>query len=97
MAPTSTATLADLEREIRRQLAGVFETTAAGLFVLLGGKFEDFDERAGALMEWHLRTHGYSERDVTPLCSKPTRKAWVRTSLWPNDRPWLEDDEDFLE
>lgn len=95
MAEKSLSPLARLEREIRRQLAGAFQTTPIELFIFLGGDYEQFNERDQALMEWHLRTHGYAERQVTQFCGRPAVTKWCRTSIWPEDRQWMEDDDEF--
>ena len=80
------------DREARRALAGVFETTPMGLFVYLGGKPEDFDDGTEVMMEWHLRALGYERREYRPLCWTPVRVAWVRKQRWPEDGLWIRGD-----
>jgi hypothetical protein len=87
-----TITIHKFDREVRRVLAGVFETTPMGLFVYLGGKPEDYDSVTEAMMEWHLRSLGYERQEYRPLCWVPAKVAWFRRQRWPEDGPWVRGD-----
>jgi len=87
-----TITVHKFDRELRRALAGVFETTPMGLFVYLGGKSEDYDSGTKAMMGWHLRSLGYERQEFRPLCWAPPKVAWLRRRRWPEDGPWIRGD-----
>jgi hypothetical protein len=70
------------DRIVREALAGVFALTPLDLYVYLGGKVEEFDAEARAIMEWWLRSNGYAERKMSPACWTPRRRLWVRRKLW---------------
>lgn len=84
-----TLTIHVLDRELKRALAGVFETTPLELFVHLGGRAEEFDDDARHMMRWHLRSLGYEETETRPLCWSPPRVVWRRKRRWPEDDIWI--------
>lgn len=96
MRTDPTVTHADIERIIRSRLAGLLATTPYELFIFLDGAAANYNDEARVLMEWHLRTHGYVEQEVSPLCSTPRRLTWVRQTIWPEDRPWLDGDQNAI-
>src|SRR5574340_966026 len=85
-------TVHKFDREVRRALAGVFETTPMCLFVYLGGKPEDYDRQTEWMMEWHLRSLGYERQEYRPMCWAPVKVAWFRRRRWPEDGPWVRGD-----
>lgn len=91
-----TITIHTFDREARRALAGVFETTPQGLFVYLGGKTDNYDDETERMMEWHLRSLGYARRDARPLCWVPVQVTWIRKRPWPEDDPWIKGDLDAI-
>lgn len=87
-----TITIHKFDREVRRALAGVFETTPMGLFVYLGGRPEHYDDRIEAMMEWYLRSLGYERQECRRLCWAPVKVAWFRRRRWSEGGPWIRGD-----
>ena len=85
-------TIGKFDQQLKQALAGIFQTTALDLFILLGGKPQHFDAAAREMMEWHLRYLEYKECEFRPLCWSPKRTSWQRNTHWPEDKVWIKGD-----